>query len=157
MKITDEQLLDAIWENQLRILPKGVLNNYIGGSVNVCCDERNWHVYSSEEHRMSMERITNKIGRKQLISRIRSLIKNGSLYCSMSDYKGLFTTFMIDNKKALEAFKAARQFWLDKGVPTGYYKTEGRTGSITTKDVDVDSIVPECQRFLKIKFGKRSV
>ena len=73
MKITDKELLDAIWTNQLRLLSKSVLDNYIGGSINVCGKSEFDYIHTSSEHRMRRENVTKKISFKHLSSRLQKL------------------------------------------------------------------------------------
>ena len=157
MKITDEELLKAIWTNQLRLLSTEVLQNYIGGSVGVCGDRDEDYKYSSYEHIRSRCRITDKIGSQQLLKRLRELKSKNLIETYMAIWRQpeSFLCFMIKNDKSLEAFKSARQFWLDKGVPTGYSTLDdGRGCANSTKDVVVDSLLPECEKMLMEKYGE---
>lgn len=157
MKITDKELLDAIWTNQLRLLSKEVLDNYIGGSISVCGESEFDYIHTSSEHRMRRDNVTKKISFKHLSSRLQKLASNGHI--SRDTYSDhLILTFMIPGEKAREAFKAARQFWLDHGVPTGYSKLkDDRSCANTTKDVDVDSLLPECEKMLMEKYDEKKV
>lgn len=156
MKITNQELLKAIWINQLRLLSKSVLQNFIGGSVGVCGDRNEDHKYSSYEHIRSRCRVTNKIGSKQLLKRLRELKSKKLIETYLARWKQpeSFLCFMIENNNSREAFKSARKFWLDRGVPTGYSKLEdGRTCANSTKNVDVESLLPECEKMLIEKYG----
>ena len=66
MKITDKELLDAIWKNQLRILSKNVLDNYVCGEIGLCGDREVDYQHSSSEHRITRACVTKKISFKQL-------------------------------------------------------------------------------------------
>ena len=115
-KISDNELINEIWLNQLRRLSKRVLHHYMGDRYGVVPDDKFWYYASSDEHFVKRERITDAIGKKQLRNRIIKLIENGKIY---SVYGKQLLTFCIDSDLAWEAFIDARNFWISKGLPTG--------------------------------------
>lgn len=146
MKITDEELLDAIWQAQLRATAKGVIHYYIGGGIGLCNDNDTWYKHSCDLHVIERSQITKKIGDQQLLKRLRSLVDKGFI---LSLYGKRLLTFMVDKNSAWLAFKDAREFWLDHGVPEG--SNEGVMN--TTKDVNVDDLLSRCQKMLLGKYG----
>lgn len=153
MKITDTELLDAIWENQLRLVADDVIHNYAGGGKGLCCVSDFWYKSSSSEHIRTRYRITKKIKEPQLLNRLKQLKAKGFIETDY-DRDGLFLTFMIVGNTSREVFEFARQFWLDKGIPEGSYKLDdGRDCMCTTKKVDVEALLPECIEMLNERFG----
>ena len=122
-KITDKELLIAIWERQISQLSHRVISNFIGGNIAVCDGDKTYYEFSSHISQTSRHLLTNKIGPKQLLKRIRLLNENGLLKIDR------YGAFYIDNSESFEAFKFARNWWCKAGVPTGYSKekcTDGR-------------------------------
>ncbi|BBB29338.1 hypothetical protein [Neptunomonas japonica] len=150
MKITDENLLNAVWENQMRLLAKGVLHKYNGGFYGVVCDDEYWLFASMAEHMASRQRITDLIKKPHLRSRIARLILEKKIY---SVYGKSLLTFCINSDHAKAAFKDARQFWLSSGVPEGY--SEGKANVVSLPYFDV--LADECESMLINKYGQRSV
>lgn len=111
MKMTDEQLLAAIWLLQIRVTAGHVLHRHPQGRYSVVYES--WFVMSSSIHIMERDRITPLLKRQQLLKRIRSLFQQGSI---SSEYGSRLLTFYISNDKALQVFLAARQWWTDKGI-----------------------------------------
>lgn len=125
MKLSDGALVQAIWENQLRLLSRGVIDFYVGGGVGVCKDDEFNYQFASSEHRNSRDRVTTEIGRQQLLSRLRALRDRGTIQV----YKGGcdLLTFMLPGGMAREAFHDARNWWLSQGVPTGFEGGKAKT------------------------------
>lgn len=164
MKISDEKLLDLIWKAQLNHTAKDVIHHYAGGSIGLCCDNDTWYRNSCDLHIVNRESITKKIGRQQLLLRIRRLAEHSEITVAMTTYKRGYNrdgwgdrdvlTYMIDGPEARAAFKDARKFWLDQGVPSrSKYLDDGRECMNTTKAVDMDSLLPECRKVLIDKYG----
>ncbi|MEQ5834193.1 hypothetical protein [Marinobacter sp. NFXS9] len=116
MKISDIELIQAIWKNQIRLLSGSVVMRYVGGMYGVCRNDDFWYVSNSSEHRCSRQNITRVLGEQQLWSRIKRLYQEGHL---SSKYHGELLTFFIDGELAREAFSAARNWWLARGIPQG--------------------------------------
>jgi hypothetical protein len=147
MKISDKQLLDAVWHNQLSLLSGGVLHRFIGGGNGVCRDDDFWFWSASSEHVSFIQNITKSIGRQQLRARIRRLIERGHIY---SGSRADLCTFMIDDLNARAAFHDARQFWLSQGVP------EGSTNGVINSTIinDLEGKTAQCLSMLMDKYGR---
>lgn len=146
MKITDDELLHAIWLNQLDGLSSSVLCNYIGGGVSLDGADDYDFEHASGEHVCSRQRVTMAIGRQQLLKRLRGLVASGKL---VSPYGKQLLTFHIDSPAAREAFAAARQWWRERGVPEGYGKhPDGRSYAKTVKLDNLEALKAECAQYL---------
>lgn len=146
MRITDVELLEAIWQNQLRRLSRAVLSKYLGGRYGLVDDADFWYKSASSEHRISRSNITEEIGSQQLLKRLRELHKKGLLSTSHAG----FLTFYIAGNNAEEAFKEARQWWKNKGVPEGIEDGACRTTPMDENTVKELSL--ECCQHLQTHF-----
>lgn len=142
MRISDEELLQAMWENQLRLLSSRVLYTYFGGRYGLVADEEFWFKSVSSEHRISRQNITELIGSQQLMKRIRGLCKQGDVKDSHSDS----LTFFIDGENAKKAFQEARHWWLEQGVPEGFENGACRTVAMEADKIERLSAM--CQNHL---------
>lgn len=147
MRISDSELLQAAWENQLRLLSRGVVHKYIGGSYGLCRDDVFWLTHSMAEHSISRHRITSKIGPQQLLARIRKLYADGRL---ASTYGDRLLTFYIPGEVANAAFKAARNWWLEKDLPEG--TENGGLRSLAMPKEEFDRLASECAEYLLESF-----
>lgn len=143
MKVTDQELFKMIWQNQMRLLAYEVLTNYIGGRVNVVSDDEHDYQFCSQQARISAGKITDQLGDASVKRRIKQLVEKGWLRTSR---KNDFSHTMIDGDEAFEAFQAARQWWIDKGIPTGYGRDENgkQVALCVEKPKDLDSLIAAC-------------
>lgn len=111
MKITDEQIIEAIWNNQLRLLSRNVLVPYFSGRHGVCCDDDFSFEWCSVLHIPCVSVMTDAASPEQITRRIRKLINAGEIHSQFGQ------DVMVNNDTARSAFNAARQFWLEQGVP----------------------------------------
>ncbi|MCG7551341.1 hypothetical protein [Pseudoalteromonas sp. Of7M-16] len=140
MKISDDALLQAIWQLQLKMLSKRVVSRscYVGCSV-VQNDEYNYKSQSD----MSMHlchRVSDKIGKQQIRKRIKRLITFG-----LVDWAYQNLTFHINSPQAKQAFEYARAFWLSHGVPEYGH-------SITMTEDKIQHLESACFEALMSKF-----
>ena len=142
MKISDTELLQAIWLNQLKQLSKGVLGHYVGDSWGVCSDDDFWYEAASGEGRVSRQNVTSEIGSGQLLSRLRALSQAEKIKFKRE------LTFFIDSPLARKAFQTARVFWLQNGVPTGHENGKARTAKVD----NIELLKQECESLLIDKF-----
>lgn len=149
MKITDEQLLESIWQNQMRCLSDGVIDQYVGNKFGLGSDNEHQYFNASSEHIAHRQRLTNAISKQRLRIRIKKLLDEGKLNTA---YKHTLLTFFIDSEEAKEAFHAARSFWLENGVPEGGNETRSmKTTKMTT--AEFESLREQCSEMLLERFG----
>jgi hypothetical protein len=121
MKLTDEELLKIIWKHQLTHATS-IITTYIGDRYSLesfhgdeemdrFCSYRNCFALSM----VSRRTLTDKVGYQQLRKRIIKLIKAGKLISIM----GECDFYLIDGELTKRAYKHARQFLLEKGLPEG--------------------------------------
>lgn len=133
MKITDEQLMKAIWLNQLKRTARGVIDKYAGGRYGLGPKSDTNFFFSCSEHIISRDRITKIISNQQLRNRIKSLINSGKIH---SCYGDTLLTFCINTPDAHKAYEKAREVWKYFGLRSGY--TNGRANTIG--EISVDTI-----------------
>lgn len=117
MKITDQQLMQEIWRLQLKQLAYRVLDHYVGERYATKKDDEHDLFHSSYMHGGLGKLITSELSDSQRRIRIKRLIASGKICCPR-----IGGSFFISTLQAIEAFQAARQFWLDKGVPVFVYQ-----------------------------------
>lgn len=105
MKLTDEQLMQLIWENQMRIMPKKIIHRYVNGGYSLCTDDQFWYSQSCAENVASRTRITKVIGKQHLLNRIRVLVSKECLWADHNPMK--MVVFAIQNEQAEDAYNSA--------------------------------------------------
>jgi len=144
LKISDDELLQAIWIAQLKRVALGVLENYIGGTYGVCDDREFDFEHSTSLHRCNRECITDRISKAHMLGRIRKLCQEKRI---KSHYGDDLLTFGFTNAQMRAAFDYSRKFWLDNGVPTGYDKENQcmRTANLDNKTELFSKLVSELE------------
>jgi hypothetical protein len=116
MKITEGELLQSVWDLQIKNASEDVLHRYTNGGHGVAKNDIFWLSSSTSVHICSRHKITNLIGKQQIFKRIRKMISKGSI-----EWKHKDCTFGIKNNELNKSlFEDARNFWLKLGVPTGF-------------------------------------
>lgn len=148
MKMTDDELIQAIWLYQLKQMAKRVITNFVGGryAVNDADKaERFSHFfYSSYMWGGELANITTRLSETQRRKRVYKLIELGRL--QKHD-----RSFHIDSPAARDAYESARQFWLSKGVPVFVYEV---TPPVPLSESERLTIESECADFLLSKYGE---
>lgn len=146
-KISDRELFTLIWLRQMRSLATKVLVHYTGDQVGVIgSEDRNYH-FCSELARVNAGGVTDQLSPQSVKRRIQGLAEKGWLRnMGGNDFRHT----MIDSPEARKAFQAARQWWLDRGIPTGYDTDEGGSGGsrCVEKPKDLNVLVQECSEYL---------
>ncbi|MBE0368257.1 hypothetical protein [Pseudoalteromonas aurantia] len=142
MKVDDSTLIQKIWTLQLSNLVTGALFRYVGNRYGVVEDNDFW-LRAGSIHRTQRHKITDSIGKQQILKRLRKLVETGHLN---SDYHEHM--FFINTKQAKDAFEHARDFWLKNGVPTGYKGGRALCASIE----NFEHLKDECLKSLNSKF-----
>ena len=118
MKISDQELINSIFIQILKKLPKSITMNYVGGCRGLVRDDDFWKNAALSLHICERAKITNKITKAHLLNRIKSLLSNRKII-STHGGAGCYSyplTFTLDDKRLLDAFYFSRNFWIEKGV-----------------------------------------
>lgn len=143
MKIHSDALTQAIWTLQLKQLSSDVLQRYVGDKYGLVPNDDTWYKNASDIHLCERQKITDKLGKQQILKRVRKLIDEKYIAWAHQNL-----TFFIDTKQARKAFVVARDFWLSKGIPEGF-------GDKGMRCVSLDNhqhLVNECFEHLQEQF-----
>ncbi|MCG9964578.1 hypothetical protein [Shewanella cutis] len=149
MKITDEELMQCIWQMQLRTMVVGMLIYYVGNRYGVIAEKIGSGLCSTS--RMSIvqrQHLTNAICKNQLLFRLRDLARQKLI--KMDSF-----SFYIDSHEAHEAYQLARQWWIDNGVPTGY--DSERNCMLCVELPNYNTMVEQCLAHLNHHFSKQGL
>ena len=140
MKLYDEPLLQFIWERQLVEVSNRVLHHYVGGEYCVCSDNEFW--FNASAFIANRTNITKELRREQLLVRLKRFYDRGML-----SYYGRHYQYFLPTEQARDAFRFARQFYLNQGVPV----SDGN-GPISKKISNVESLRAACHQALVSRF-----
>ena len=154
-KISDEQLMKLIWDNQMLLTAEAPLNLYVGnvyGLLKEACNTDFHYKSGVSQHRARIDKaIITELSRPQLLKRIKNLVNDGLV---SSPYgKDEMLTIFIDSDRALEAFMYAHKYWDSQGVPSGF--DEDKKKMRTTPLPDHDNQVKKISGELLDKFPYR--
>lgn len=145
-KVSDEELLNAIWLLQVRKTAKGCINNYFGGLSGLKSDSS--RRYASDIHLVcDRHQIDVDLSSGHLRKRLIQLIDGGFLQWGTRK-----CTFWIDSEKAKEVFDYAVSWWQSKGVPSGY--DQDKKSMRCEKIEGFDELVKELEEELVYVFGE---
>lgn len=145
MKITDDQLIDAIFNFQIRMASTGVLHNF-GGGKSVCPERGFWRWYAPSIPFCELGSVLGGVSAGRMLELVRPHFANGRI-------KWVFNRvlFSVSDEDAVSSlFADARRFWLDVGVPTGV--VDGKP-QIAVVD-EFGDLKDEAVRFLMSRHGK---
>jgi hypothetical protein len=146
MKVTDEQLLDAIWRRMVINTATGAVSTYIGGRYGLAGDSLRHH--GQDCHITSRAALGLPLSHGHLRKRIIALIGAGRLKWLTHD-----CTYWIECERSLEVWNRATAWWAGKGVPGGWDKENQRMR--TTPLNDFRGLADELVRTLLEEFGER--
>lgn len=151
MKVTDDALLLAIFERHLERIPSQIINRFVGGEyglrdLKIEKEGIGPFIYITAAER---EHIKVKLSHSHKLSRIKDLVAKGKLEARLLADDSL-NFFYLDTPNMINAIGAAYEFWLDKGVPSGWLK-QG-SGLRAVKLDNFDALCQECTDSLKAEF-----
>jgi hypothetical protein len=148
MKVTDAEILQAIWRKQVKTTAKGVIVNYMGGGKGLE-GKRSQH-HAQDIHIVSREGLELPLSRGHLRKRLVAIIGTGDLCWSVHG-----CTFWRKNAMADEVFDYAIQWWSERGVPSGYDEAGKRMRTARVDDFDVK--VAQLETELIERFGSLEI
>lgn len=141
MKVTDTELMQAIWKNQLYLLSNNVLLRFFGNARSVCESSTECFLHASAESRADVVNIDVPLVPTYTMVRIKKL-KEKKLVSS----KDKMRSFYIDGEQAWSAFEDARSWWFEHGMVGG---TKGKKVSSKFMVFDtLNDMTKECYEFL---------
>ncbi|WP_434590193.1 hypothetical protein J3Q09_17750 [Pseudomonas sp. R4-83] len=151
MKVTDSEILRAIWRAQVKRTAKGVIVNYIGGGKGLTGDRDIDRHHAQYLSMISRGGLGIELSKGQLARRIKSLVGTGCL--QWNGRPG--NAYEFKAPAATEMFHFARNWWADRGVPAGFDREQNRMRTIRLSDYEV--LVGQLEEELMRLFGDREV
>ena len=145
-KITDSELIQAIWECQVYFGCNQVISRYIGGTYGLEDKDTQWNIYTFNIHQVERALITSVIGEQQILKRLRGLVLSG-----LVDNQDRCTFSLMTSTTEL-AFDSAHEFWESKGIPKGFDQENKRCRSIRCDNFW--ELLEECRKFVISKHPK---
>lgn len=118
MKVTDDEILAAIWRQMVSNTAGGVVDNYISGKKGIrrLVDSHDFY-YAQNVHVMARENWGIPLSYGHLRRRAVAAIKASDLPWWP---RGEFSSVWLNNARAREVAGAAAAYWTSLGVPTGW-------------------------------------
>jgi len=151
MKVTDAEILRAIWLAQVKRTAKGVITNYVGGSKGLTGDRDQDRHFAQYQSMISRGNLGIPLGNGQLARRLKSLIGQHGL--KWRDGRSSSYEFMTD--AAMDVFRFARNWWAERGVPSGFDEINKRMRTIRLSDYE--SLAEQLEQELLERFGNIEV
>ena len=151
MKVTDAEILRAIWLAQVKRTAKGVITNYVGGSKGLTGDSDQDRHFAQYQSMISRGGLGIPLSKGQLARRLKALIDGDILHwCGRPGNAYEFRT-----EAAMNVFRYARNWWAERGVPSGFDQTNKRMRTIRLSDYE--SLADQLELELLERFGNLEV
>lgn len=143
MKVTDDEILRAVWRGMVKATARGAVCKYVGSRYGLNSDDFRYHW--QDIHILGRDRLGVNLGSGQLRRRIVRLIDAGQMRWTIRD-----CAFWIDCPRAAEVWNRATAWWSAAGIPRGYEKGSGMR---CVEVADFDRRVGELEQILLGEFG----
>jgi hypothetical protein len=151
MKVTDAEILKAVWLAQVKRTARGAIDNYIGGGKGLKNDSEQDRHFAQYQSMISRGNLGLPLSNGQLARRLKALI--GSHGLKWRDGQSNSYEFMTD--AAMDVFRYARSWWAEYGVPSGF--DEINKCMRTIRLTDYESLAEQLERELIEVFGSLEV
>ncbi|APC14600.1 hypothetical protein BLL42_02190 [Pseudomonas frederiksbergensis] len=151
MKVTDAEILKAIWQAQVKKTAKGVITNYVGGSKGLKSDREQDRHYAQYQSMISRGGLGIPLSKGQLARRLKALIGGDNL--QWRGHPGNAYEFCTD--AAMDVFRFARNWWEERGVPAGFDQVKKCMRTIQLSDYE--SLAAQLEQELLERFGNLEV
>lgn len=151
MKVTDAEILQAIWRAQVKRTARGVIDNYIGGSKGLKGDSDQDRFYSQYLSMVGRGALGISLSKGHLARRLKALIGIGAL--QWHGRPG--NAYAYHTEAAMEVFRFARKWWEEHGVPSGF--DEQNKSMRTARIDDYDALAAQLEQELLGRFGSQQV
>jgi hypothetical protein len=151
MKVTDAEILKAVWRAQVKRTARGVITNYVGGSKGLTGDRDQDRHFAQYQSMISRGGLGIQLSNGQLARRLKALIHGDVLHwCGRPGNAYEFRT-----EAAMNVFRYARSWWAECGVPSGF--DEINKCMRTIRLIDYESLAEQLERELIEVFGSLEV
>lgn len=147
MKVTDAEILKAIWREQIKKTAHGVIDNYINGNKSVSYGQFR-QGYAQNLYMIGRQQLDLPLSKGHLSRRLKALISNGGPL-QWDGREG--NAYHFKGESADTIYAHARDWWADQGVPTGF--DEENKCTRTAPVADFDGKVALLQQEMLTKFG----
>lgn len=146
MKVTDAEILQAIWRQQVIRTASGVITNYVGNHKGLCSKDSQW--FAQMQYMISRAVLGLPLSKGHLGRRLKALIGEDGLEWHGRPGNG----YRFVGARTDEVFETAINWWSEQGVPGGY---DADAKCMRTVFVDqFDEKVVELERYLLNRFGE---
>lgn len=150
MKVTDTEILKAIWQAQVKRTAKGVITNYVGGSKGLTGDTEQDRHYAQYQSMISRGGLGIPLSRGQLARRLKALIGGDNL-----QWRGTGNAYEFCTDAATDVFRFARNWWEERGVPTGFDQVKKCMRTVWLSDYE--GLAAQLEQELLERFGNLEV
>lgn len=117
MKVTDEQILDAVWRGQVSLLKHGIFHNYFGGQHALTRVDSFSMAHSCYISTPSMKNFVDvDLSQSQLKRRINRLVEKGELVTLSGPTSYGTYNFNLPSDVMWPLFSFAHNFMREKGI-----------------------------------------
>lgn len=113
MKVSDDALLIAVWQQMVRATARGSIDHYVGNRKGI--RDESMRCYAQDIHIVSRHALDVPLSLGHLRKRLVRLIDSGRLQWVVHG-----CTFWINDDRAKGVFEYARDWWAKAGVPSGF-------------------------------------
>lgn len=151
MKVTDAEILQAIWRAQVKKTARGVIDNYIGGTNGLKRDSEQDRHYAQYQHMIGRGNLGIALGKGQLARRLKALIGGENLQWQGSPGH----VYEFRTEAAMDVFRFARIWWAGHGVPSGW---DADNQCMRTMRLDnYDTLAAQLEQELLERYGNLTV
>jgi len=147
MKVTDAEILRAIWLTQVKRTAKGVITNYVGGSKGLTGDSDQDRHFAQYQSMISRGNLGIPLSNGQLARRLKALIDGKTLHWNGRPGNA----YEFRTEASMNVFRFARNWWAERGVPSGFDQVNKRMRTIRLSDYE--SLAAQLEQELLDRFG----
>lgn len=144
MKVSDNEIIAAVWRRMVIATARGAISKYVGGTYGLAGDLMRG--YGQDCSMVGRKSLGVPLSNGHLRRRLISLIDSGRLQWAICD-----CTFWIDCDRTTAMYQRATEWWISQGVPGGY--CDVKKGMRTAPLDDFDELVKQLEDALMAEFG----
>lgn len=138
MKVTDDQIVSAIWATILKELPRQATHNFIGGKFGICRDDDFWARSCTDLCTVWRKKwMGGLLSESQSLRRIKLLTESGRVFRESRGRSGASFHIWLDVDMSTRAFKRCLELLRERGLS----ETPQHIDNIVTIHEDVSGIL----------------
>lgn len=115
MKVQDLDIINAVWNEQLKQMCNGFIDHYADGSYGLSsvslCEEYNIHIGSTQRANLNL-----CLSHSYLLKKLKKLVQCGKLHAHREYASGSFYYGVNRDKQFDDAIKMIRDYWSNLGL-----------------------------------------